>query len=300
MRHRFRDPVSNRGAVLFKESFDEFRTQRSWNEPVRTCAVMGEGLIRRFDRSAKSYSSAAYVQRQIAERLVRSVRIEHEPARVGDLGAGTGFALLEARKRFGAAELHGIEISPAMIERGIELLGHDVQVHWHCRDARELDALGKFDLLISSSSLQWMFPVEETLSSWRRAMQDGGVLALAVMVEGTLAALHSLRASVAPQKLPEQRFLSIDELTRFVEKAGIEVESMDVASFVHTAGSARDLLCDLRAQGVTGGKLSQGTALLTRQELTELMSRYDEACSRAGEVSAEYVVAFVYGRTPPR
>jgi SAM-dependent methyltransferase len=102
-------------------------------------------------------------------------KLEQPPARVLDLGTGTGKGARVVAKRFPAAEVVGVDISPAMIERAQELLPEDLRsrVRFEVADASELRFEdGSFDLV----TLLNMIPFFEELA---RVVAPGGRLAFA-------------------------------------------------------------------------------------------------------------------------
>lgn len=102
-------------------------------------------------------------------------KLERPPARVLDLGTGTGKGARVVAKRFPGAEVVGVDISPAMIERARDLLPEELRgrVRFEVADASELQFEdGAFDLV----TLLNMIPFFEELA---RVVAHGGRLAFA-------------------------------------------------------------------------------------------------------------------------
>jgi SAM-dependent methyltransferase len=102
-------------------------------------------------------------------------KLEQPPRRVLDVGTGTGKGARIVAKRFPEAEVVGVDISPAMIERAQELLPADLhdRVRFEVADASKLrfeDAA--FDL----ATLLNMIPFFEELA---RVVAPGGRLVFA-------------------------------------------------------------------------------------------------------------------------
>jgi SAM-dependent methyltransferase len=90
-------------------------------------------------------------------------RLEQSPTRILDLGTGTGKGARVVAKRFPEAEVVGIDLSPAMIERARELLPEGLRgrVRFEVADASELRFEdGAFDLV----TLLNMIPFFEELA----------------------------------------------------------------------------------------------------------------------------------------
>jgi SAM-dependent methyltransferase len=102
-------------------------------------------------------------------------KLDHPPARVLDLGTGTGKGARIVAKRFPEAEVVGVDLSPVMIERAQGLLSADLhgRVRFEVADASELQFEdGAFDLV----TLLNMIPFFEELA---RVVAPGGRLVFA-------------------------------------------------------------------------------------------------------------------------
>ena len=135
------------------------------------------------------------------------------PARVADLGCGTGsLSLLLAELGY---DVQGVDLSPAMVERAIAKRGDAVTPTFRVGDAAHPPLEGAFDVVLCRHVL-WALPDPvAVLTRWAGLLTDGGRL---VLVEGrwstgagltaaeTLSLLaHSGRAAVV-RHLPEAAF----------------------------------------------------------------------------------------------
>jgi hypothetical protein len=76
------------------------------------------GPMRRFfDRAAPTWDERFSDPSRLAPLETALELLPHPPARVLDVGTGTGAAALMAAQRWPAAEVLGIDVSPGMIER---------------------------------------------------------------------------------------------------------------------------------------------------------------------------------------
>ena len=88
--------------------------------------------------------------------------------RLLDIGCATGATLLLIRELFPTAELHGLELSPALIERAKENL-QNYDVHLHSADAFSFEPEKPYDILIASGILAVFenpYPVLDKWLSW--------------------------------------------------------------------------------------------------------------------------------------
>jgi trans-aconitate 2-methyltransferase len=113
--------------------------------------------------------------------LLSQVRSD-DPALVVDLGCGHGPPTLTLARLWPQARVVGVDASEAMLEaaRGLDVEG---RVEWVQSDLREWDpaSLGQApDVLVTSSTLQWVPGHLDLLDAWVGAMAGGGWLALQV------------------------------------------------------------------------------------------------------------------------
>ena len=113
--------------------------------------------------------------------LVAQVRTD-DPALVVDLGCGHGPATLMLAELWPKARIVGVDASEAMLEAARERDGHG-RVEWVQSDLREWDpaSLGQApDVIVTSSTLQWVPGHLDLLDAWVASLGDGGWLALQV------------------------------------------------------------------------------------------------------------------------
>lgn len=255
--------------------------------------VITDSIARRFDRAAKTYDDAATVQRDVAVALVQAIPETIAPRRIADFGAGTGFAAEALLSRYPEATVDALDLAPAMVSAGSRRVRSE-RIRWHVGDARRAALDDRFDLIVSSSAVQWMVPLGETLGHWRTLCRVPGYAAIATMVSGTLGEVHRVRSEVAPTKPLSARLLTPQELVLAVEAAGFTVERCELRSFEQRAASARELFRGLHAQGITAGDLSHGERPLTRLELERLYAEYERRHGDEHGVKVTYSVLFVY------
>ena len=72
-------------------------------------------LARSFDRASASYDAAAVLQSQVRAQLLERLQfLRQTPARVLDLGCGTGAMTLQLAREYPLASVVAIDLAPAM------------------------------------------------------------------------------------------------------------------------------------------------------------------------------------------
>lgn len=253
----------------------------------------------RFSASARTYDAEALLQHRVAAHLLSQIPDGVPCARVLDLGCGTGRLTELVRERWPRAALQAVDHAPGMIAVARERLARHPDIEWIVADASRLMLAQPCDLLVTSSMLHWLRPFDEGIRHVASLIRPGGYLAAALMLEGTLCELHTLRLQVAPHKAPVGRLPAFQQVIAAVEKAGLELQHTVVDQHQVLYPSAAVLLKRLNQLGVNGGDLARGSRPLTRRELTELVKLYARQYGRPdGQIRATYVVGYFLARRP--
>ena len=201
--------------LLIVEEQDHGMAVVSPEEWLRRSRVLARGFTFRmkdtistevhFSRAAAVYQTRAELQRGIAGKLLQYLSQPAEVRRILELGCGTGFLTGRLVDSLATAEIDAIDLSAAMIEQARRAVGSHDRIRWHVCDVWNYESPQVFDLIASSSSLQWMQPLDELFRRLGTMLKPGGKLLCALMVEGTLGELHRLRREIAPHKPPRHR-----------------------------------------------------------------------------------------------
>lgn len=255
-----------------------------------------------FSRSAESYHGLATVQKNCAERIlslldkqkvaeINSGVQDVAPRRILELGCGTGFLTKGLIQIFPQAQITALDISSNMLSIAEEYCESTSQITWVEADAREFEFSESYDLILASSSLQWMEPLDALLPKIRSALLPQGRFLFLIMLKETFSELHELRRELFPKKLPFSSFREATEIETLLQKSGFKIENSDVSSLERRAVSGWELLKSLSRSGLTRGPVSRGKSLLSRTELIQLAEEYSERfAAEKGGVRATYQV----------
>jgi len=259
-----------------------------------------DAIAARFGAAAGSYDQQIPVQRAVAKRVVSMADPLPNVNRILEVGCGTGVLTRLLIERFPQAEIHAVDVAEPMIARARELTPARARVQWHVADARQFETTLTFPLVASSSALQWMAPLPETLRKIATFLAPGGWLVAGLMVEGTLAELRSCRERAAPHKPIHVHMPRRDEVLAAAASAGLVVEASPEETLRSEYPSAGAFLRKLHEQGVTA-KASAGASLLNRRELQRLRDDYTRRFRLpSGNVFATYEVLYIKARKESR
>lgn len=153
-----------------------------------------------FTRQAEAYDSVAAIQREVARHLARRIaaRLPAPPARILEIGCGTGLLSAELAAAFPKAELLLTDISPTMLERARARLGD--RAEYLVLDGEHPEGLeGGFDLIASSLALQWFANLPGALARLSRLLAPGGLLCFATLGAGSFAEWRAAHAALGLQ-----------------------------------------------------------------------------------------------------
>lgn len=159
-----------------------------------------------FGKAAASYSDAASVQRIVAKKCA-SFCPQGSYGRVLDIGSGVGFLHDELKKHINSEQYVSLDlVRPMLLEqegRGALLVA---------ADGEELPfAAESFDLLASSSAMQWYGAPEKSIPESFRVLRSGGKFAIAIFIDGTLRELADVSARTGFGSVKQLRSCSFYE-----------------------------------------------------------------------------------------
>ncbi len=145
-----------------------------------------------FDSHAREYDCHASVQKRVVERFAYLLQEEGlHPSRILDIGAGTGNLLENLACLYPGALLTGMDMAFGMSRLARDTLRGRGQ--FITADAEQLPfASGSFDLVVSTSTFQWLESMDVACRDAWRVLAPGGTFRFALFGEKTL---HELRSS---------------------------------------------------------------------------------------------------------
>ena len=250
-----------------------------------------------FSRGAAGYDARAGVQAAVRARVLSlAAEAAPEARRVLDVGCGTGRLLADLT-------------APERARPGLRAAGLDL-ARGMCAAARaaapaaavaagDAEALpfrdGAFDLVLSTSTFQWLPRLGPALRECARVLAPGGRLVLALFAERTLHELRTAWREAAAGRLPDRthRFFTPGEVAAALAAAGLAGVEVHEAERVEHHPDARSLLRSLKAMGAQNAAPEAGSAGLAGRRVTlETLRRYDAAHGGPRGVPATWHVVY--------
>jgi malonyl-CoA O-methyltransferase len=251
------------------------------------------GVRAAFDRAGGTYESAARLQQQVAQELLsRLETFRFEPRVVLDLGAGTGRATAELKRRYPRAQVLALDLSLGMLteaKRNLRLWRRFARV---CADAQRLPLqAGSVDLVFSSLMLQWCQPLDAALSEVRRVLRPEGFFAFSTFGPATLQELRRAWAA-ADDYNHVNHFIDVHDVGDALVRAGFSEPVLDVDRIELGYADALALMRDLKAIGAHNVTAGRPRTLLGRAHLARMQAAYERERTN-GVLPATYEV--IYG-----
>lgn len=268
--------------------------------------VIDRGRVERsFHRGAQQYDRHTPVQQRVVQRLLKnlSAELSKEPQRVLDIGCGTGQLLLQLAQQYPHASLTGLDLANNMLQLAIERLGDSATLLQG--DAERLPCKdNSFDLVVSTSTLQWLEQCDTCFGEVRRVLEPGGLFCFALFGDGTLFELQSCwrEALQRNDRSGQQdgdgthRFHTVDQVRRSLEQQGFVAVVVATEQEQVWYPDLPQLLQAIKRIGAGTARPQRGGGLGWRRVLHDMATVYRERFGTEQGVPASYQVVYGIGR----
>ena len=264
-------------------------------------------VLRNASRAARGYDAAAVLAREVARRMgERLDLVTLQPARILDIGCGTGADLRLLAERYPQAERIGCDFSLAMLrEAGEELPwfkrllpgGRAREAVRVCGEATRLPlAGGSISLAWSNLMLHWLVDPLPALREMQRVLAVDGLLMFTAFGPDTLKELR--RCFAQADSLPHvHRFIDMHDLGDALVKAGFAEPVMDMETLTLTYDGIDALLRDLRVSGAQCALAGRRRGLSGKNLWARVHAAY-EMHRRDGRLPATFEVVYGHAWKP--
>lgn len=252
-----------------------------------------------FHKKAVEYDCNIQVQKRVVAQLVNCIkqRLTYIPKHILDIGTGTGSLLEKLHLSFPDASMTGIDIAPNMCIHAKQKLGDSCSIVNANAEVLPFKT-ADFDLVVSSSALQWVVDLKSAMQEMRRVLKPGGVMAISFFCEGTLSELHDCFTEVSRSRLSDKNSI-LSRLHNFktVDDVNSIVSKMDFKNFVINVETETDWYNDLYSllrsiKNIGAGSISNSSAggLGWRGILNETGCLYQEKYGVDGRIPVTYKI----------
>lgn len=246
---------------------------------------MKSSIARNFSRYAHLYGQYADVQNIVGRRLLEHALLPAQVSSILEIGCGPGNYTSMLLDRFPAARVVAVDMAEAMIETACKKVKTD-RVTFQVDDAETMPMCGRFDLITSNASFQWLTDMHAMFVRCANLLSPGNSLLFSAFGPRTFVELNSCLKTLLPNaRIAAERFLHREQTGDFIRRVFGRVKESEI---VHeeTHGSVLDLLRKIKYTGETGDGLTDH-AFLGRDRVHELDRLYKQ---RYGGIRATYQV----------
>ena len=253
---------------------------------------------RAFERAASTYDAAAALQYEIGARLIERLDlIRMQPARILDLGAGTGEFTDVLLKRYRKADVIALDIAHSMLKRVQSRGGWFRKAACVCADSESLPFTdNSFDFIFSNLMLQWCTDLEQAFIELRRVLAPGGLLLFTTLGPDTLSELRASWEAVDGYT-HTNTFIDMHDVGDALVQAQWAEPVMDTERITVTYPDVRTLMCDLKQIGAHNVTLGRPLGLTGRHRLQRVTAAYEQF-RVDGLLPASYEVVYGHAWSP--
>ena len=257
-----------------------------------------------FGRRAPEYEDHALVQKRVIARFLDKLENDRlAPHSFLDVGTGSGMLLRSLQALYRGTFAVGVDLSPGMSRVARQSVLTDTPVL--TADAEYLPfSRGSFDLVVSTSTFQWLTNLSVAFDEVFRVLKPGGIFSFSLFGERTL---HELRqcyrdALIAVGTSEDERthtfFTHKDVATalqaaRFVDCRIVQEQDIE------THADVPDLLRSLKRIGAgNASPLTGGRGLAGRHVMLNMMERYRQQYGTGATIPATYDIIYAMAAKP--
>ena len=269
------------------------------NDPLPPATRPDAHLVRAaFDAAAARYDDCAVLQREVGTRLLERLDlVKLVPARVLDLGCGTGLHTRALLDRYPQALVCGADLAPAMCARTRARSGWFRRLRAVCADAARLPfADDSLDLVWSNFTLQWCGAPDAVFAEVRRVLRPGGLFLFTTLGPDTLRELRAAWATVDDRPHVND-FTDMHDVGDALVRARLADPVLDVERFTLTYPDVLALMRELKAIGAHNVLDTRARGLTGRGRLAAMSAAYERE-RRDGVLPASYEVVYGHAWAP--
>ena len=261
--------------------------------------LKGKPDVRRnFSRAAKGYDQVAVLQRTVGARLLERLDvITLQPARILDLGSGTGRLAAQLAQRYAPARVLQLDLSLAMLRQSGRHRDCARQSALLCADAEDLPLADKcVEFVFSNLMLQWATRLERTLQETCRILRPGGLLLFSTFGPDSLMELRESWSGV-DDHVHVNAFTDLHDVGDALLRAGFVDPVMETETFTLVYEDGRALLRELKALGAGNVNAGRRKSLTGKRNLQAMLTEYQRRYSADG-LPATFEVIYGHAWAP--
>jgi malonyl-CoA O-methyltransferase len=232
---------------------------------------------RSFDRAACTYDASAAVQAEIRTRLLERLDVVRlQPTAVLDLGAGTGHASRDLKRRYPSAQVVAVDSSLSMLRESARQQRFLRRFAPVCADAQLLPQRSRsFDLVVSNLLIEWCHDPDAVFAEAARVLRPQGLFTFTTVGPDTLKEVRELWRGIDPFT-HVHRFIDMHDFGDALLRAGFAEPVMDTERLTVTYSDLSALVAEIRGSGARNIAQGRPRGLTSRARGAAVRSRSAE------------------------
>jgi malonyl-CoA O-methyltransferase len=266
-------------------------------------AIDRNRVRRSFGRQALEYDKHIDVQSRVVERLVEILsEQDFRPDRILDIGTGTGALPGRLSGAYPGSSLYGIDLAPEMSLVARQKMPGERKAFFLSGDAEMLPFTGgAFDLVVSSSTFQWLDSLDTAFAEAFRVLSPGGTFCFALFGGNTLCELknsfrRALESCNSTREDHSHDFRELLEVKESLVRAGFADCRANSEKYLECHEDVPAVLRSLKKIGAGNAARPVSRGLAGRRVIQCMIDLYGSAYSVDGQVPATYEVFYAMGR----
>jgi len=259
---------------------------------------------RAFSRAARDYDAAAVMQREVCTRMLEKLDyIKLRPARLLDVGSGTGWGTRQLAERYPQAEITALDIAIGMLQhaRGTsswwQKLFEGRRENFLCADVEALPiASGSVEMVWSNLALQWCNDLPATFVELQRVLKVEGLLMFSSFGVDTLQELRTAFHGVDGHN-HINRFADMHDIGDMLVAAGFADPVMEMEKITLTYDDVRAVMQDLKSIGAHNATAGRASGLMGKAAWQRVTENY-EKLRRDGKLPATFEIIYGHAWKP--
>ena len=258
-------------------------------------------LQRAFERAAASHDRAAFLHREVGQRLLERLDlIKLRPETILDVGCGVGQITAALLKKYRKARVIGLERAPAMVALARKRAPWLRTLHGVAAEPEALPLpAASCDLIFSNLALPWALDLDRVFAEFRQVLKPGGALFFTTVGPDTLSELRRSWA-VADGYNHVNAFFDMHDIGDALLRARLAEPVMDVERLTLTYPDVDRLMRDLKALGAGNVTFGRPRSLTGKGRLEAMRAAYEQWRRTNGllPVTCEVVYGHAWGPLP--
>ena len=241
------------------------------------------GVRRNFDRAAAHYDKVAVLQQTVGERLLdRLDAIRLDPARILDLGSGTGWLSDRLGRRYTPARVIQLDLAFNMLKQSSRKKGIAGIPSLLCADAEHLPIADEcVEFVFSNLMFQWVSRLDRALEEVYRSLRPGGLLLFSTFGPDSLKELRESWSRV-DNHVHVNAFTDMHDTGDALVRAGFIDPVMETETFTLVYDDGRALMRELKTLGAGNVNAGRRKSLTGKGKVRGMLAEYGRSFGNDG------------------